>query len=50
MFVQCIKAFGSSVPGDVIEIPDGSSYSELWFAPTGTPGPEPITPPVPPMA
>lgn len=31
MQVECVKAFGTSVPGDVVEVPDGSVVDpEHW--------------------
>jgi hypothetical protein len=33
MNVVCIAPFGDYVPGDVVEVPDGSSVSAAFFAP-----------------
>lgn len=36
MQVRCIKAFGTSVPGDVVEVPDGAATDpEHWAPVTG---------------
>jgi len=40
MKVRCVKAFGSHKPGDVTEVPDGSSVSEVHFEPVAA-GPAP---------
>lgn len=33
MQVRCVKAFGTSVPGDVAEVPDGASVDPVhWEA------------------
>lgn len=36
MEVVCVNAFGGSVPGDVVEVPDGAGVSEFYFAPAGS--------------
>lgn len=35
--VVCIEAFGEHAPGDMVEMPDGSAWSELYYAEPGTP-------------
>lgn len=38
MQVRCIKAFGSAVPGDVADVPDGGSTDpEHWEIVTAAP-------------
>lgn len=42
MQVKCVKAFGTSVPGDLAEVPDGASVDpEHWEAvpPAARPAP-----------
>lgn len=43
MQVVCVKAFGSSVPGDVVDVPDGAAVDpEHWTVmPEAAPSPEP---------
>ena len=46
MQVKCIKAHGYSVPGDLVDVPDGASVSELYWRvmPDPTPGEPAPTP------
>lgn len=46
MQVRCVKPFGSLVPGDVAEVPDGSAVDPEHFEPV-TAAPPPPDPPVP---
>ena len=31
MQVRCIQAFGTCVPGDLVEVPDGAAVSDLYW-------------------
>lgn len=33
MRVICVQDFGNHVPGDIIEVPDGSEVAPGWFRP-----------------
>jgi hypothetical protein len=56
MRLRCIKPFGNSVPGDVLEnVPDGAAFDRTYFetaddpagatapAPAATPAPDPLS-------
>jgi hypothetical protein len=49
MQVTCIRAFGVSEPGDVVEVPDGAAVDpEHWeIIPAGKPPTPPASPVVP---
>lgn len=53
MQVRCIRAFGYTEPGDVVDVPDGASVSSHYFEPAAlepdpAPDPGPASPsPVP---
>ena len=44
MQVRCVKAFGTSVPGDVAEVPDGAAADPQHWEPVTAP-PPPADPP-----
>lgn len=51
MQVRCIRAFGHSEPGDVVEVPDGASVDpEHWEAVAAEKPAAPPAPPAPPLA
>ena len=48
MYVRCIKAFGTSVPGDLALIPDGARMDPAyWEVVTPVPPPDPPKPAAP---
>lgn len=40
MQVRCVRAFGTAVPGDVAEVPDGAAVDPFHWEPV-TPPPDP---------
>jgi len=44
MQVRCIKAHGLDVPGDVVEVPDGSAVDPEHYAVLDVPPPAPEAP------
>ena len=46
MQVRCVRAFGTSVPGDLAEVPDGAAVDPEHWEPA-TPPPPPADPPPP---
>ena len=58
MQVRCVKAFGTSVPGDLAEVPDGASVDPDHWEPAAAPPPppppadppQPEEPPAPPVS
>lgn len=42
MQVECVKAFGTAVPGDVAEVPDGAAVDPVHWRPVqSAPAPPP---------
>lgn len=47
MQVRCVKAFGTAVPGDVVQVPDGAVVDPVHWEPVTAPPPAAPVPAAP---